>query len=111
MSDDADDAMPMPADLSALYQDHSKKLKDAYAESSAAFNVFKERDAQIGALSRAYQEEMVKVFTIAKAVSNPPTAIASVPVILALANETFAKAPITEAALTSMIEGTFAPFK
>ncbi|MBL4666715.1 MAG: hypothetical protein JKY04_05005 [Sneathiella sp.] len=106
-----DDQLPMPPDLSALYQEHRSKLNEAYANSSAAFDIFKQRDAQIGALSQAYSQEIVKVFTIAQAVVNPPTAIASVPLVLAAANEAFAKAPVTEAAITGMIEGAFAPFK
>lgn len=112
MGDDTDEIeMPVPPDLSALYQEHREKLNEAYANSSAAFEAFKQRDAQIGALSQAYQEEIVKVFTITQAVVNPPTAIASVPLVLSAANEAFAKAPVTEAALKALIEGTFSPFK
>jgi len=103
--------MPSAPDLSALYQKHSDTLKGAYRQSGTAFDIFAERDAQVGALAHAYQDEMVKVFTIAKAVQNPTMAIASVPLVLAAANMAFAKAPVTEQSVTSLIEDAFKPFQ
>ncbi len=103
--------MPTPPDLTSLFKEHKAKLDQAYKDSSAAFDVFKQRDAQFAALTAAYQQEIVQVFTIAKAVTTPPTAIASVPVVLAAANAAFAKAPVTEQAVTAMVEEAFSAFK
>lgn len=111
IKDDADAQMPEPPDLSALYQAHSQKLKQAQAEANQAFDVFRERDQKVGALANTYQEEIVKVLAIAKAVSNPVTAVASVPVVLAAANAAFAQAPITEQATIAAIEASFSALK
>lgn len=103
--------MPTPPDLTSLFKEHKDKLDKAYKDSSAAFEVFKQRDAQFAALTDAYQQEIIQVFTIAKAVTTPPTAIASVPVVLAAANAAFAKAPVTEQAVIAMVEEAFSAFK
>ncbi len=106
-----DTEMPSPPDLTSLFKDQSDKLDQTYKASSAAFDVFAQRDAQFAALTSAYQQEIVKVLTIAQSVANPPMAIASVPLVLAAANEAFAKAPVTEQAVTALIEARFATFK
>ncbi|GLQ06237.1 hypothetical protein [Sneathiella chinensis] len=103
--------MPPPPDLSAVFEEQQKKLSEAYAASQQAFQVFSQRDAEIGALTAKYQEEMIKVLTIAKAVQNPPMAIASIPVVLAAANQAFALAPVADLKLKTTIEAAFAPFK
>lgn len=106
-----DQAMPTPPDLAPLFKQQADKLKDAYKASSEAFSVFAKRDVQFATLTDAYQQEIIKVLTIAKAVVNPPTAIAAVPIVLAAANEAFAKAPLTELAVTALIEASFSAFK
>lgn len=112
VDNEADDqVMPTPPDLAPLFKQQAGKLKDVYKASSEAFSVFAKRDVQFAALTDAYQQEIIKVLTIAKAVVNPPTAIASVPVVLAAANEAFAKAPVTELAVTALIEASFSAFK
>ena len=103
--------IPAPPDLSSLYQEQTEKLEDARKAVSKAFDVFKERDQKVGVLANSYQEEMIKVLAIAKAVTTPPTAIASVPVVLAAANTAFAQAPITEQAVIAAINASFAPLK
>lgn len=103
--------MPRPPDLTSLFKEHKAKLDKAYKESSKAFEVFQKRDAQFAALTAAYQQEIIQVFTIANAVTTPPTAIASVPVVLAAANAAFAKAPVTEQAVAAIVEEAFSAFK
>ena len=103
--------MPTPPDLSKLFQEQRDKLNNAYKESSKAFEVFTKRDVAFAALTTAYQQEIVQVLEIAKAVTTPVTAIASVPVVLAAANAAFAKAPVTEQTVTALIEDAFSAFK
>ncbi len=109
--DDETSEMPTPIDLSPLYQEQIDKLEEAQKAASQAFDVFKERDQKIGILANSYQEEMVKVLAIAKAVSDPITAVASVPVVLAAANTAFAQAPVTEQAIIAAVNASFAPLK
>ncbi len=109
--DEETSEMPTPTDLSPLYQEQTKKLEEAQKAASKAFDIFKERDQKIGVLANSYQEEMVKVLAIAKAVSDPITAVASVPVVLAAANAAFAKAPVTEQAVIAAINASFEPLK
>ncbi|MEP3247323.1 MAG: hypothetical protein ABJN40_09665 [Sneathiella sp.] len=109
--DNADAQMPEPPDLSALYQEQSQKLKQAQSEASQAFGVLRERDQKVGALANMYQEEIVKVLAIAKAVSDPISAVASIPVVLAAANAAFAQASITEQATIAAIDASFSALK
>ena len=111
MSSDAQDEMPSPPDLTSLFEEQSKTLKEAQAKAKAAFSVFAERDELIGKLTDTYQKELMTVFTIAKGVTTPPTALAAVPPVLVAANSAFAQTPITEQAVNAKIEAAFAPFK
>ncbi|MBL4907553.1 MAG: hypothetical protein JKX94_08885 [Sneathiella sp.] len=110
-AESSDAEMPTPPDLSTLFQEQRDKLNNAYKESSKAFDVFNKRDVAFAALTTAYQQEIVQVLTIAKAVTTPVTAIASIPVVLAAANAAFAKAPVTEQTVTALIEEAFSAFK
>lgn len=101
--------MPSPPDLSELYQKQKDDLETAYKTATAAFDVFQQRDQQLAQLTSAYQAEIVKVLTIAKAVTTPATAVASIPVVLARANETFIRAPVTDQAIIAAINTSFAP--
>ncbi|MEH6401867.1 MAG: hypothetical protein V7750_00750 [Sneathiella sp.] len=107
----AESDMPSPPDLTSIYEEQKTKLEVAYKASSAAFDVFKARDAALSELTTAYNEEIIKVFEIAKKVTSPPTALVSVPLVLAAANEALAKATATDLAITSAIEAAFSEFK
>lgn len=105
------DEMPPPPDLTSLFEAQKEQLAKAQKQAQDAFKVFADRDAAIGKLTDAYQQELVAVFTIAKGVTTPPTAIAAVPPVLAAANKAFAQAPLTEQQVLGMIEEKFSPFK
>ena len=111
MPSDNQDDMPQPPDLTSLFEDQSNQLKEAQEKAQSAFSVFAERDEMIGKLTDTYQKELTTVFTIAKGVTTPPTAIAAVPPVLAAANAAFAQTPITEQSVQAKIEAAFAPFK
>ena len=104
------DDLPAPPDLTSLFEAQKKQLSEAQKEAQDAFKVFADRDAVIGKLTDAYQQELITVFTLAKAVTTPPTAVAAIPPVLAAANKAFAQAPLTEQQVLALIEGKFAPF-
>ena len=105
------EGMPEPPDLTALFEQQKEQLAKAQKDAQDAFKVFADRGAAIGKLTDAYQQELITVFTIAKAVTTPPTAIAAIPPVLAAANKAFAMAPLTEQQVISMIDAKFAPLK
>ena len=73
--------------------------------------MFKARDAALTELTIAYNEEIIKVLEIAKKVTTPPTALLSVPLVLAAANEALSMATVTDQVATSAIEAAFSKFK
>ncbi|MCG8491710.1 MAG: hypothetical protein MI743_08870 [Sneathiellales bacterium] len=101
--------MPQPPDLSELYQKQKDELEKAFKTATAAYEVFQQRDQQLATLTDVYQAEIVKVLAIAKAVATPISAVASVPVVLAAANEAFAQAPVTDQAIIAAVNSSFAP--
>ncbi len=111
MSSDHQDEMPTPPDLSALFDEQSESLKAAQAKAQSAFSVFAERDELVGKLTETYNKELMTVFTIAKGVTTPPTALAAVPPVLMAANAAFAQMPVTEQAALAKMEAAFTPFK
>lgn len=106
-----DSHMPAPPDLTSLFDAQKTKISDAYKASSDAFKVFAARDAALTALTNVYNAEIIKVFGIAKMVTTPPTALASVPLVLAAANEALIQATVTDQTATSAIEAAFSEFK
>jgi hypothetical protein len=110
-SEDEINDMPAPPDLGPLFQAQTDQLTKAHSQASVALKVFAERDAAIGQLTDTYQQEIIAVHTIAKAVTTPPTALAAIAPVLAAANAAFAQAPITEQSVRAMIVGAFAALK
>ncbi|WP_025899727.1 hypothetical protein [Sneathiella glossodoripedis] len=97
-------AIMTPPDFTDLFEKQTAALADAAKASNACFEAIRSQDKILETLSSAYSAEIEQVFTIAKAVKNPPMAIASVPVVLTLANTTFAKAFTSLAELTALFE-------
>lgn len=107
----SDEEMPEPPDLSELFQQQKEELEKAFQTATDAYDVFQQRDQKLATLTNVYQAEIVKVLTIAKAVTTPITAVASVPVVLAAANEAFVQAPVTDQAIIAAINSSFAPLE
>ena len=96
--------IPEPPDLSALYKDQAAIFESAIAQANDCYDQIRARDPITETLTANYVSEIEQVFLIAKAVQNPTMAIASVPVVLALANKTFAETPKAQAELTALFE-------
>lgn len=104
MPDDDDLEMPAPPDLTALFDKHSQLQQEAREKAFDYFEVVKTRDADIDSMTSNLESEINQVFLIAKAVQNAPMAIASVPVVLTLANGTFAKVTELQARVPEILK-------
>ncbi|WP_169570144.1 hypothetical protein [Sneathiella limimaris] len=94
--------MPQAPDLKALFRQHQEELTSAHQKADQLLQSLRKKDEQTASLVDAYQKEIEQVQLIAKAVVNPPTAMAAVPAVLALANTTSAKAPACDNGLQKM---------
>ncbi len=101
---DADDAFPIPPSFEKLYEEQSAILKSAAENARNCFDEIRQQDAVYEKVSKSYVDEIEQVFMIAKAVQNPTMAVASVPVVLALANKTFAETSGAQSELSSLFE-------
>jgi hypothetical protein len=109
--DNKEDAMPAPPDLTSLFQKQTQQINEACQRASQAFAVLKARDQDVASLTQSLNSEVNEVFLMAKAAKTPPLAMAAIPPVLALANTTFAKVPVTDQKTQSEIQQAFAPFK
>lgn len=105
MTASTEDEMPKAPDLSAIYKEQATIIEKAAAHVNECFEQIRARDPITEALTASYVSEIEQVFLIAKAVQNPTMAVASVPVVLALANKTFAETPKAQAELSALFEG------
>lgn len=111
MADDNDDDMPAPPDLTSLFQQQTQQINEACQNASQAFAVFKSRDSAVASLTQSLNSEVNEVFMMAEAAKTPQLAMATIPPVLALANTTFAKVPVTDQKTVSEIQQAFAPYK
>jgi hypothetical protein len=109
--DGATDDMPVPPDLSSLFQKQTQQISDACQKASQAFSVFKTRDQDVATLTQTLTSEVNQVFMLAAAAKTPQLAMATIPPVLALANTAFAKVPVADQKTASEIQQAFAPFK
>ncbi len=110
MADENEDGIPAPPDLTSLFQKQTQQINEACQKASQAFAVIKTRDSDVASLTRSLNSEVNKVFMMAKAAKTPQLAMASIPPVLAIANTTFAKVPVTDQKAVSEIQQAFAPF-
>lgn len=108
--DNNDNDMPVSPDLTSLFQKQTQQINDACEKASQAFSVFKTRDSDVASLTQSLNSEVNEVFMMAKAAKTPQLAMATIPPVLALANTTFAKVPVTDQKTVSEIQQAFAPF-
>jgi hypothetical protein len=104
MADETEDAFPAPPNFEKLYEEQAAILTAAVENARTCFDDIRQQDAIYEKLSNAYTAEIEQVFTIAKVVQNPTMAIASVPVVLALANKTFAETSKAQSELSLLFE-------
>jgi hypothetical protein len=109
MADAGDEEMPTPPDLTALFQKQTEQINEACQKANQAFAVFKTRDQDVSSLTQSLNSEVNEVFMMAKAAKTPQLAMATIPPVLALANTTFAKVPVTDQKTQSEIQQAFAP--
>ncbi|MBO0333066.1 hypothetical protein J0X12_05555 [Sneathiella sp. CAU 1612] len=110
MADENNDEMPVPPDLTSLFQQQTQQINEACENASQAFAVFKSRDSAVASLTQSLNSEVNEVFMMAAAAKTPQLAMATIPPVLALANMTFAKVPVTDQKTVSEIQQAFAPF-
>ncbi|WP_339631263.1 hypothetical protein [uncultured Sneathiella sp.] len=106
----SDEEMPIPPDLTSLFQKQTQQIAAACQKANEAFAVFKSRDQDVATLTASLNSEVNEVFMMAAAAKTPQLAVATIPPVLALANTTFAQVPITEQKAVSEIQQKFAPF-
>ena len=77
--DNNDNDMPVPPDLTSLFQKQTQQINDACEKASQAFSVFKTRDSDVASLTQSLNSEVNEVFMMAKAAKTPQLAMATIP--------------------------------
>ncbi|MCR9213825.1 MAG: hypothetical protein NXI13_08920 [Proteobacteria bacterium] len=102
----SDDSMPTPPDLTDLFAQHSKRINDACQQAAAAFSGVKDRDKQIETLSKSLTSEVTKVQTLAAAATTPQLAAVAAPAMKLMATMAFARvAPTAQLAQQALQSG------
>lgn len=105
-SQQPDESMPEPPDLSDLFSQHTQKINDACQQAANAFSGVADKDKQIQTLTTSLTTEVNQAQTLAAAATTPQLAAVAAPAVKLLATMAFAKvAPSAEAALQALQSG------